>query len=130
MQFYFKMYGCDKAAGPVGKQINTQVFLKASMMHFFRCFTVTMSLTYVDDGPVEVDGGVESTSLFPGEVLHQHPLIQSDNSHSPANFAALTGSKHQPNTHTHTPLIKTQPFPVHCWCVQANYACVSLWSLW
>lgn len=31
---------------------------------------------------------------------HQHPLIQCDISHSPANCAALTGSKQ--HTHTHT----------------------------
>lgn len=56
---------------------------------------------------------------------HQHPLIQCDISNSPANCATLTGSKQ----HTYTPLIKTQSFPAHCWCVQANYTNVSLWSL-
>ena len=47
---------------------------------------------------------------LPGEVLSpspsQHPLIQCDISHSPANCAALTGSKHHTHTHnlkhTHT----------------------------
>ena len=33
---------------------------------------------------------------------HQHPLIQCDISHSPANCAVLTGSKYHIHTQTHT----------------------------
>lgn len=96
------MKGCGKAAAParLDKRI-TQAFSKASIFFppsscwWWRCYSL-----------VEVDGQVEvlkapvssSQERSSPHHHHQHPLIQCDISHSPANCAALTGSKH---THTH-----------------------------